>query len=359
MPGELISLLIASASCRAMLGETKFGQHNYGKDYQDGFLETVEDDWLAPLSDGLEATQLGPDPSGDIRRVNSSPAMHFRPSGGDSANLTGAWEGSTAPLPIRPMRCMNPDDFSSLESSQSLLNCGHGSYTDDSALMHRQHTGSSVMHRKGSFGAGVRYPHSMPLQSNYSMEGPPFVPQDALSAVEYTMSGNIPCSYPMPPPNPPGQSGHWAWIPADHEAPGACPVPVASGPVRLPVPVNSSFDFDLDLQLLDGVDILEMADTLAPEVAPTRPRNLPRAVGSCPLPALLEDSLSAEDVSETLPFYFGMEFLCVCECVCGLLAFAFAAFHPLLPHPFSFLNTGLLRQYHPANADRISLTGRS
>jgi hypothetical protein len=62
-------------------------------------------------------------------------------------------------------------------------------------------------------------------------------------------------------------------------------------------------DIDLDIGFLDSFDVMEMADTLAPSDigmpngGSSKPINMAHrwAIGSCPLPTLLEDTLSAED----------------------------------------------------------------
>jgi hypothetical protein len=91
-------------------------------------------------------------------------------------------------------------------------------------------------------------------------------------------------------------------------------VPVNSGALPLPVPLTRyasdtsggapNLDLDLDIGFLDSFDVMEMADTLDPNSLGMHTSSKPmqmmpaasrRAIGSCPLPTLLEDSLSAED----------------------------------------------------------------
>ena len=339
------------------------------RNMQGGFLgaEDFEEDWLAPLSNGLQATQLNAGPPADVRRVNSSPAMAYPPVNG-AAHTSDGW-GSTAPLPIRPMRRMVPDDYSSLESSQSLLAAAHGSssFTDDNHYLQRHPLGGSAL-RHGA------YPHSMPAPG-YAYDPSPLLPQDALAAIEMPLAGS---AAPVPacqlPPHAaatiPGQGGHWAWIPSPGPAPAHAhhqqaqevqTVPVSAGPLPLPVAMGA---LDMDFDLLDSIDILEMADTLAPEhhhVQRPGPRGIKRAVGSCPLPALLEDSLSAEDVSfkafifrkswcrRTGKYWQPPPHLFLVSPPPLLTPLS-----PLLPSP----HTGWLRRYHAARPHGIPLPRR-
>jgi hypothetical protein len=95
-----------------------------------------------------------------------------------------------------------------------------------------------------------------------------------------------------------------------HHHPHHNMIPVNSGALPLPVPITTTqyadnsvpdLDLDLDIGFLDSFDVMEMADTLAPShlmnIPGSRAMNMSsrRAIGSCPLPTLLEDTLSAED----------------------------------------------------------------
>jgi len=237
-----------------------------------------------------------------LRRVQSTSAIPFSLSREGSSLQKWTSDGrETGPLPIRSSHLAHPEDISSLESSQSFLAGGGGngsharSFTEDSSMMH-------------------------PYPGNNAA---PLYPQDALAAVEFA----FPRSAPAAPVRIPAQGGHWAWVPETNT-----PVPVNTGPLPLPnslptmttpmVPVNTGAlplpapmalphyngatsvpGVDLDIGFLDSFDILEMADTLAPndigmpDGGSSNPTTMAhrRAIGSCPLPTLLEDTLSAED----------------------------------------------------------------
>lgn len=291
----------------------------FGNEDQDSIMmdltntKVLEDDWLAPISETLQAQLDG----NTMRRVYSAPAVkspYYSSKIGGNPN----WSTSTAPLPIRadvshssfPHHHSREDYYSSIESSQTLL-AGHtSSFTDESALLHRQASFPvSSGHRGPSLTAAtsIRH-HSMPSSMSIlddSHHG--LTPADAFAAVEI-----IPAH---PPPAPPGQAGHWAWIPASTAEPtlvippsAPAPVAVSSTPLPLPVPMGSTLDLDdLDLDLLDSINVLEMADSLIPEKQRYQNHHHhhhhgssalgPRAVGSCPLPALLENSFSNDDGS--------------------------------------------------------------
>lgn len=240
-----------------------------------------------------------------LRRVQSTSAIPFSLSGeGSSMHRWTSDARETGPLPIRSTRLGYPEDISSLESSQSFLaggggNGGHASsLTEDSSMMH---------YFPGNNAA-------------------PLYPQDALAAVEFV----FPSSAPAAPVRIPAQGGHWAWVPETNNThvpvntgplplPSSLPtmttpmVPVNTGTLPLPAPMTTTryiggtsvpdLDLDLDIGFLDSFDVMEMADTLAPahigmpNGGSSNPINMAnrRAIGSCPLPTLLEDSLSAED----------------------------------------------------------------
>lgn len=239
------------------------------------FLNVCSDPWLAPPSplDVPEALSSGGE---SLRRVQSATAKMFDESDMQSWAVSGT---GTGPLPIRPTRRANVDDFSSLESSQSVLAMGHAnSVPEDSSVMQY-------------------YPRAVP---RYGFDVP-LGPQDALAAVELAINA--------PPAAAsvyiPAQGGHWAWVPSSSNDPAPPPagppaimVPINSGPLPLPVQMapnptsNHAASVDFDMDFLDSFDIMEMADNLTCRSAPARPK---RVAASCPLPTLLEDSLSAED----------------------------------------------------------------
>lgn len=258
-------------------------------------IQDVEgDDWLAPLSDGFQATQLD-DSCADLRRSQSSPSIARQVQGleNDLYQQQQQW-GSSTPMAIRPMRRANADDYSSIESSQSFLDAhgnggfGHASF-DDALLAGNRGNNSTrgvppIPPSGGSRSSGSSWmqskPNSMPTR----------VRQETPFASTITI---------------PAQGGHWAWVPepTSDGTPSAPPpfqppsnmnqVPVKSG--RLPLPVasgNDDLDF-LEMDILDNFDVMEMANTLVLENG-TRPIRQ-RMHGSCPLPALLEDALSVED----------------------------------------------------------------
>jgi hypothetical protein len=234
-----------------------------------------EEDWLTPLSAGPGG---GDPPEG--QRDQSTPAPNYThpldvkcqiPAGGVDPTAPAI----TGPLPIHPATHRAPEDYSSLESSQSLLAAAAitapGSFTDDSALIHH--------HRREAPTPGAQY-------RNHTYTAPPG----------------------PPPPAIPGVRGRWQWVPevapSQHQAPvivtqdppqelqfvESTAVNVAAGPLPLPMAMEG---MDLDLDLLDNFDVFGMAESLDP-AKPVKPSRY-RIAGSCPLPALLEDALSAED----------------------------------------------------------------
>ena len=249
----------------------------------------ANDDWLANLD---AAGDLGSSAGIDVRRTQSSPSFHTlhpldarkKPETQPRPTWTAIRSNSSSvPLPIGDMSHFSyraGDDFSSLESSQSLLagsgTYPSGSFTDESALIHQQ----SNVHR--SYHLGAHY-GSAPVPNR-----------------------DVPLSIP-------GVGGRWQWIPDSAEAPnpqrlGASlmsgrqqntsvkgeSVSIASGPLPLPVPLS---DMDLEGDPLDDLDILDMVETLLPGApgshnVPSQQFVRPRTIGSCPLPTLLEDSVS-------------------------------------------------------------------
>ena len=271
------------------------------------FLDVGCDPWVAApvVQEPCEALSGGVE---ILRRVQSTSALPFSMTAeGSSMHRWNSGARDSGPLPIRSTRRAHPEDLSSIESSQSFLAGGHASsFTEDSSMMH------------------------------YYPGNPPLYPEDALAAVEFA----FPSSAPAAPVRIPAQGGHWAWVP--ESTPNSTSVPVNAGPLPLPSPLPRSvptttarapsmahqhnavqvnmgalplpvamprfgdtsvpdLDLDLDIGFLDSFDVMEMADTLAPDsigVPGSRPISMVssrRAVGSCPLPTLLEDSLSAED----------------------------------------------------------------
>ena len=296
------------------------------------FLSIGEDPWVAaPCTSMDESLPEFPSAVEALRRVQSSSAITFKMPSEGTGGLQTNWPMASAnsgPLPIRITRRTAPEDISSLESSQSLLlGCNPSSFSDDSAIMHtlsqahsaqryefNSHHHNHQDHHHHSFGGGFTGPATAPAR--------------------ITAPG-----------------GHWAWIPASPSNPvpplsTAIPctmIPVNAGPLPLPIPIPSSslfadqhhdhhnhlhhlaqptstgsggsaghvsggsagnvpemeLDMDLDLDLLDSFDVMEMADSLgsreiAVAVGKSWSMGHRRAVGSCPLPTLLEDALSAE-----------------------------------------------------------------
>jgi Myb-like DNA-binding domain len=294
--------------CRNMNFEPLMFHPTPSKD-ANAFLDVDCDPWVhAPL-----VQEPGED---TLRRVQSTSAIQFSLTGeGASMHRWNSGGRDTGPLPIRSTRLAHPDDISSLESSQSFLAAGShaSSFTEDSSMMHY-------------FPGGNNAPLSCP--------------QDALAAVEFAFPNSAPAAAPV---RIPAQGGHWAWVPENasnsvpintgplplpSSLPNSAPtaahhhihhhhhmVPVNTGALPLPVPMTTTttttrytnntapdLDLDLDIGFLDSFDVMEMADTLAPSLGapgsrPITMMNSRRAagIGSCPLPTLLEDSLSAED----------------------------------------------------------------
>lgn len=250
--------------------------------------ETVADadfDWLSSL-DG-SATLPSSSSMAEVRRSNSSPALHLVPQMDSHKNVESQGKGwmnmransVSGPLPIGDVQRFphRVDEFSSMESSQSLLT-GSGtyastSYTDESALIHQQSN----------------------IQRTYPLGG---------------HFGSAPVPTKDQPISIPGIGGRWQWIPDSSEGissgskettnvlkskndclNGAPGVNIASGPLPLPLA-----EMDLEGDPLDDIDILEMVETLMPTESKAKsiPNNAIRlgGFGSCPLPTLLEDSVS-------------------------------------------------------------------
>ena len=241
------------------------------------FLDACIDPWLPNPLEVHEAPSSGGE---SLRRVQSATAKVFDESDMHSWAVSNTGSG---PLPIRPTRRANVDDFSSLESSQSVLAGGYtNSLPEDSSAMQYYPR------------PGARYGFDIPLAA-----------QDALAAVELAI--HAPSQSAPAPVCIPAQGGHWAWVPASSNdpvppvPPPSLMVPIKSGPLPLPTQLmanptsnathnHPSVDFDMDF--LDSFDIMEMAENLTTRKVPPRPN---RVAASCPLPTLLEDSLSAED----------------------------------------------------------------
>lgn len=223
-------------------------------------------DWLDSLNQDLQATQI------DEFCIDSHPAPLKRSTSSPLRFQTPGLSSST-PLAMNPNVALRTEEISSYESNQSFLdpfgfNNGEELRRRDSA---RQMSG---------------IPPVMP--SGRSLPRPNSLPSI------------------MPTLTIPAQGGHWAWVPEEGtECPPTGPppshppvqdsykVPVKTG--RLPLTMAPN-DTDLDLLNLDiteSFDVLEMANTLVLEQGNGGIRRmLSKGHGSCPLPVLLEDSIS-------------------------------------------------------------------
>lgn len=253
--------------------------------------EVDTDDWLAPLNENFQATQLE---DIEMKRSRSSPTLAQQQFGTmDDMHTEHQWGTSTTPMAIRPTRRSQPEDYSSLDSAQSFLG---GVQTEDTFL---GGTRRSASFRSSGSGIPPIHPSSTGGRSSGSMQFQQ-KPNSMPSRLRSDATGTNPTV------TIPAKGGHWAWIPEptpDGVPPAPPPfqpptnmdnVPVNSG--RLPLPsLNSSIDeFDLlGLDVLENFDVMEMANTLVLE--PGSQRISPsRMHGSCPLPTLLEDALSVE-----------------------------------------------------------------
>ena len=224
-------------------------------------------DWLDSLNQDLQATQIdefgiASNHSATLKRSTSSP-LQFQTPG----------LSSSTPLAMNPNLSLRNEEISSFESNQSFLdpfgyNGGEENRRRDSAR-----------HMSG-------IPPVMP--SGRSLPRPNSMPSV------------------LPTHTVPAQGGHWAWVPEEGSnglptvPPPSHPpvqesyqVPVKTG--RLPL-MMTGHDNDMDLLNLDiteSFDVLEMANTLILDQGNGGVRRKhSKGHGSCPLPVLLEDSIS-------------------------------------------------------------------
>lgn len=233
-------------------------------------------DWLDSLNHDLQATQIDEfgiesTHSATMKRATSSP-LRFQTPG----------LSSSTPLAMNPHVVLRNEEISSYESNQSFLDSFGFNGVDDNKLARRD----SARHVSG-------IPPVMP--ASRSLPRPNSMPSV------------------MPTHTVPAQGGHWAWVPEEGSSglPTAPPpphppeelyqVPVKTG--RLPLMMTTD-DNDVELLNLDiteSFDVLEMANTLVLEQGSGGARRVhSNRHGSCPLPVLLEDSISDPTPDESL-----------------------------------------------------------
>eukprot|EP00889_Picochlorum_renovo_P000529 jgi/Picre1/27559/NNA_000526.t1 len=266
--------------------------HMQQDDFLAELIQGVEGnpDWLDSLNEGLQGTQLDDISFGDsghsLKRSGSSPAFADAAVFGHSDHSLR----STTPVAIRPMVPNKTDDFSSLESNQSMFDInGFSSVPEDGLL------GAHASYRRGHMKNGMPPVHPLGGRSSGS-------------SVTTNRSNSMPSFTPTV--TVPAQGGHWAWVPEPgsdgqptvpppfQPPPHLNQVPVRSG--RLPLPLSAEEnDLNLlDVDIFENFDVLEMANTLVLEQGGTdgsQNRVQSRVHGSCPLPTLLEDTLSVEE----------------------------------------------------------------
>lgn len=265
--------------------------HMQQDDFLAELIQGVEGNpnWLDSLNEGLQGAQLDDVSFGDsghtLKRSGSSPAFADVDVFGHLDTLR-----STTPVAIRPMVPNKTDDFSSLESNQSIFDAN----------------GFSSVPEEGLLGA-----HASLRRAHVKNGMPPVHPlggRSTGSSISTIRSNSMPSFTPTV--TVPAQGGHWAWVPepgSDGQPTVPPPfqspthlnqVPVRSG--RLPLPLSAGED-DLnllDVDIFENFDVLEMANTLVLEQGGAdgaQNRAHSRIHGSCPLPTLLEDALSVEE----------------------------------------------------------------
>lgn len=256
------------------ISETPFLGPMFGDQQDDLLAELLQGvsgpDWLDSLNQDLQATQIDEfgiesAHSGTLKRSTSSP-LRFQTPG----------LSSSTPLAMNPNVALRNEEISSYESNQSFLDSFGFNGLEENRLSRRE----SAKNVNGM-------PPVMP-------SGKPVLPRpNSMPSV-------------MPTHTVPAQGGHWAWVPEEgsNGMPSVPPpshppahesyqVPVKTG--RLPLTM-SAHDTDIDLLNLDiteSFDVLEMANTLVLEQGSGGIQRIHgKGHGSCPLPVLLEDSIS-------------------------------------------------------------------